>query len=52
MVIFVAVVVVTKENPAAAADDDADVVFLIEIEIDQGVVGVGSRSRSSICYRY
>jgi len=48
MVIFVTVVVVTKENAAAAAAAD-DVVFLIEIETDQGVVGVGSSS-SSIRY--
>jgi len=37
VVIFVVVVVATKENAAAAAN----AVFLIEIEIDQGVVGVG-----------
>ena len=35
VVIFVVVVVVTKDNAAAAA-----AVFLIEIEIDQRVVGV------------
>jgi len=36
VVIFVVVVVVSEENAAA----DADAVFLIEIEIDQGVEGV------------
>jgi len=40
VVIFIVVVVVTKDNTAAADDDDADAVFLIEIEIDQGVVEV------------
>ena len=50
VVIFIVVVVVTKDNTAAADDDDADAVFLIEIEIDQGVVGKGSSSRSSIRY--
>ena len=43
MVIFIVVVIVTKDNAAAAAADD-DAVFLIEIEIDQGVVEVGSSS--------
>jgi len=46
-VVVVVVVVVTEENAAADDDDDAaaaDAVFLIEIEIDQGVVGVGSSS--------
>jgi len=42
VVIFVVVVVVTEENAAAAATTtDADAVFLIKIEIDQGVVVVG-----------
>jgi len=38
-VIFVVVVVVTEEvaTAAAADDDDDDAVFLIEIEIEQGV---------------
>ena len=42
VVIFVVVIVVTEENTAAAADnnhDTVDAVFLIEIEIDRGVVG-------------
>ena len=48
LVIFV---VVTKENAAAAAaDNDTDAVFLIKIEIDQGVVVVGSSRSSSIRY--
>jgi len=45
-VIFIVVVVVTKDNAAA---DDADDVFLIEIEIDQGVVEVGSSSIRYCC---
>jgi len=54
--IFAVVVVVTEENAAASVDNDDDAaatddaVFLIKIEIDQGVVGVGSSSTSSIRY--
>ena len=44
VVIFVVVVVVIEENAAAAAVDDDAAAFLIEIEIDQGVVRVGSSS--------
>ena len=47
VVIFIVVVVVTKDN--AAADDDDAAVFLIEIEIDQGVVEVGSSGIRYCC---
>ena len=48
MVIFVVFFVVTKATAAAATaaaaddDDDADAVFLIKIEIDEGLVEVGA----------
>ena len=53
LVIFIVVVVVTKDcatTTAAAAAADADAVFLIEIKIGQGVIEVGSSSRSSFRY--
>ena len=59
VVMFVVVVVVTKDNYAAAAgdddaasDDDADAVFLIKIEIDQRLVGVGISNNKSSSIRY
>ena len=54
--IFIVVGVVTKDYATTTTtdddddDDDADAVFLIEIKIDQGVIEVGSSSRSSSCY--
>ena len=43
LVIFIVVVVVTKDYATTAAvddDDDAYAIFLIEIEIDQGLIEV------------